>query len=63
MPLKIYCKNYVHISFLQKKKWQLICGNDIAEIEGGKICGKRQKRIFEIDLGMISIGGFIGNDQ
>ena len=47
----------------KKKKWQLICGNDIAEIEGEKICGKRQKRIFEIDLGVISIGGFIGNDQ
>ena len=46
-----------------KKKWQLICGNGIVEIEGKKICGKRQKRIFEIDLGVILIGGFIGNDQ
>ena len=29
--------------------------------EGGEI--KRQKRISEIDLGVIWIGGFIGNDQ
>ena len=41
-------KNCVHISFLKKtkkkkKRWQLICGNDIVEIEGEKlwewICG------------------------
>ena len=27
----------MYISFLKKKKWQLICGNGIAEIEGKKI--------------------------
>ena len=39
MSLKICCKNGMHISFLKKKKkkWQLICGNGIAEIEGKKI--------------------------
>ena len=84
----------MHISFLKKKKWQLICGNGIVEIEGKKNCGsefvamalqkfegkkivaislwqwhcqnrrkKKKKRISEIDLGVILIGVFIGNDQ
>ena len=47
--------------FSKKKKWQLICGNGIAEIEGGKIVGmnmwqwhcqnRREKKLLKLVCG------------
>ena len=33
--------------FSKKKKWQLICGNDIAEIEGEKMWQKTKKNLWD----------------
>ena len=67
MSLRICYKNVVkmmwtyHFSKKKKEKWQLICGNGIAEIEGGKIVGmnmwqwhcqnRREKKLLKLVYG------------